>query len=242
MRMKEDHMQNGQLKPGYNIQAGTENGFVTSYALYPNPTDTRTLLPHLKSFRDQFGAYPENLIADKGYSSLENYKQLEESNIKAFIKYQHWDQEKQKRSKKYRYRYWRFQYNAEQDCMVCPEGEKLQFKGEHSRKYRSGRIDYYRTYEGKTCMQCSVRNKCTTSENRTVQINLERLRLNQRAREQLETPEGRQLYRRRKFEIETVFGQIKGNQQFRRFHGWGLSAASRDWGIHMIGYNIRRLM
>jgi hypothetical protein len=27
MRMKEDHMLNGQLKPGYNMQVGTENGF-----------------------------------------------------------------------------------------------------------------------------------------------------------------------------------------------------------------------
>jgi hypothetical protein len=24
MRMKEDHMRNGQLKPGYNVQIGTE--------------------------------------------------------------------------------------------------------------------------------------------------------------------------------------------------------------------------
>ena len=27
MRMKEDHMGNGQLKPAYNVQLGTENGF-----------------------------------------------------------------------------------------------------------------------------------------------------------------------------------------------------------------------
>ena len=28
MRMKEDHMRNGQLKPGYNVQMGTENQFI----------------------------------------------------------------------------------------------------------------------------------------------------------------------------------------------------------------------
>ena len=31
MRMKEDAMLNGQLKPGYNIQVGTENNFVIGY-------------------------------------------------------------------------------------------------------------------------------------------------------------------------------------------------------------------
>lgn len=45
MRMKEDHMLNGQLKPGYNIQLATENQFALAYDCYPNPTDTRTFYP-----------------------------------------------------------------------------------------------------------------------------------------------------------------------------------------------------
>ncbi|UKI56119.1 MAG: hypothetical protein L6V90_02765 [Treponema succinifaciens] len=46
--MKEDHMLNGQLKPGYNIQVGTENNFVIGYDVFANPTDTRTFIPHLE--------------------------------------------------------------------------------------------------------------------------------------------------------------------------------------------------
>ncbi|HEM3636818.1 TPA: transposase, partial [Streptococcus suis] len=42
MRMKEDHMKNGQLKPGYNLQVGTNSQFALAYGLFPNPTDTRT--------------------------------------------------------------------------------------------------------------------------------------------------------------------------------------------------------
>lgn len=42
MRLKEDHMKNGQLKPGYNLQIATENQFVLHYDVFPNPTDTRT--------------------------------------------------------------------------------------------------------------------------------------------------------------------------------------------------------
>lgn len=45
MRMKEDHMKNGQTKPGYNLQIGTENQFLVDFALYPNPTDTLTMIP-----------------------------------------------------------------------------------------------------------------------------------------------------------------------------------------------------
>src|SRR5699024_11821021 len=39
MHMKEDHMKNGQLKPGYNIQVATTDQYVVDFALYPNPTD-----------------------------------------------------------------------------------------------------------------------------------------------------------------------------------------------------------
>ena len=48
MRMKEDHMLNGQLKPGYNIQVGTENNFVIGYDVFPNPTDTRNNVAGIK--------------------------------------------------------------------------------------------------------------------------------------------------------------------------------------------------
>ena len=45
MRMKEDAMRNGQTKPGYNLQTGTENQFIIDFRLFPNPTDTLTLIP-----------------------------------------------------------------------------------------------------------------------------------------------------------------------------------------------------
>ena len=45
--MKEDAMRNGQTKPGYNLQIGTENQFITDFALFPNPTDTPVSYTHL---------------------------------------------------------------------------------------------------------------------------------------------------------------------------------------------------
>lgn len=50
MRMKEDHMLNGQLKPGYNVQISTEEQYVLNYTLHPNPTDTLTLPAHIEDF------------------------------------------------------------------------------------------------------------------------------------------------------------------------------------------------
>ncbi|MFP9084404.1 IS1182 family transposase, partial [Enterococcus faecalis] len=42
MRVKEDPMKNGQLKPAYNLQIATCNQFVLGYDVFQNPTDTKT--------------------------------------------------------------------------------------------------------------------------------------------------------------------------------------------------------
>ena len=33
MHMKDDHMRNGQLKPGYNVQFAVNSGFITGIGL-----------------------------------------------------------------------------------------------------------------------------------------------------------------------------------------------------------------
>ena len=81
MRMKEDHMLNGQIKPAYNTQISTENQIIVHYTIHQNPTDTKTLKPHLENFEQTFGKKAlqelEEITADAGYGSEENYDYLE---------------------------------------------------------------------------------------------------------------------------------------------------------------------
>ena len=87
MRMKEDHMRNGQLKPGYNVQVGTENQFIVGYSLHQRPTDTRCLIPHLEKVKAFLGELPKTVIADAGYGGEENYACLEQEEREALVKY-----------------------------------------------------------------------------------------------------------------------------------------------------------
>ena len=100
MRMKEDAMLNGQLKPGYNIQVGTENNFVIGYDVFPNPTDTRTFIPHLENVMERLGCKFKTVIADAGYGSEENYDYLEEKEITGAIKYSTYEKETKRSFKK----------------------------------------------------------------------------------------------------------------------------------------------
>ena len=58
MRMKEDAMNNGQTKPGYNLQIATENQFLVDFGLFPNPGDTLTMPLFLTSFQRRYGRFP----------------------------------------------------------------------------------------------------------------------------------------------------------------------------------------
>lgn len=51
MHMKEDHMRNGQLKPGYNIQIGVESEYIVGVGSFSNRNDVGTLIPFLNRIR-----------------------------------------------------------------------------------------------------------------------------------------------------------------------------------------------
>ena len=126
MRMKEDHMRNGQLKPGYNVQITTNNQIITNYDPFANPTDTLTLPSHIESFKQLYGEAPETVTADSGYGSEQNYEYLEENNCTAYVKYNYFHQEQQgKRLKKYPFAVEHLYYNQEQDYYVCPMGQHM---------------------------------------------------------------------------------------------------------------------
>lgn len=94
MRMKEDHMLNGQLKPAYNLQISTNNQFILHYTTHQTPGDTKTLIPHLESFQSAYQKLPEELVADAGYGSQENYLFLDQKGVTPYVKYNYFDKDR----------------------------------------------------------------------------------------------------------------------------------------------------
>jgi len=87
MRMKEDAMLNGQLKPGYNVQISTENQFITNFGIYQRPADTLTMISYLESFKARYGVQSDEIVADSGYGSEENYGYMFLNGMIPYVKY-----------------------------------------------------------------------------------------------------------------------------------------------------------
>ncbi|KOP64664.1 transposase [Bacillus sp. FJAT-18019] len=239
MRMKEDHMRNGQLKPGYNLQIGTENQFIVGYSLHQRPTDTRTLKPHLEKVKAQLGRLPGTVIADAGYGSEENYAYLEEKQVMAVVKYGTYHKEKSKAWQKDISKVDNWRYDETTDTWTCAAGQKLTFFRESQERTESGYEIHKRHYRTTSCVDCPLKSSCTKATgNREVQVSLAYYRYKKQIREKLASEEGYNLSVRRMHEPESVFGQIKNNRGFRRFLLRGLSKVSLEVGWLCLAHNL----
>jgi hypothetical protein len=211
MRMKEDHMRNGQLKAGYNVQITTNNQIITNYDIFANPTDTLTLPAHLESFKQLYGEAPETVTADSGYGSEQNYEYLEENNCTAYVKYNHFHREqKGNRIKKYPFAVEHLYYNQQQDYYVCPMGQHMNNIGTFKRNNDNGFEQTISRYQAKNCEGCPLRGVCHKAKgNRIIEVNHNLNKHKQKAREKLISEEGIEHRKQPAADVEAVFGNIK---------------------------------
>jgi len=241
MRMKEDHMLNGQLKPGYNLQLSTSDQFIVNYSLHQNPTDTLTLIPHLEQYNDLYGTCPALVCADSGYGSEENYQYLEEQQIDGYVKFNYFHKEQTKKWKEDPFKADNLHYNESNDTMTCPMGQQMNNIGDRERTTASGFKQQYSRYQAKSCEGCPLRSSCHKAQgNRIVEINHELRRFKNKAREKLLSEQGKKHRSKRPADVEAVFGAIKHNKGFRRFNLRGLDKVAIETGLLAIAHNLAK--
>lgn len=242
MRMKEDHMKNGQLKPAYNVQMSSNNQFLTHYSIHPNPTDTLTLKPHLETFFQQYRSLPDQITTDAGYGSEENYTYLEEKEIEAFVKYNYFHKESQASFQKKRpFHPNSLYYNEAEDVFICPMGQRMRNIGSFKKKTQSGFEQTLTKYQAQNCRGCPLHTSCHKAKaNRIIEVNHALNRHRKLARERLTSKKGIEKRKNRPQEIEAVFGILKQNHGFRRLSLRGKTKVEIEVGLHALAHNFRK--
>jgi transposase len=241
MRMKEDHMMNGQLKPAYNIQISTENQIITHYSTHQKSTDFTTLEPHLNGFKTQYGKQSKVIVADAGYGSEENYQILKNEQVESFIPYNMYRIEQTRKHKKNLFHPQNLFYNKEKDFFVCPMGQRMSKIFIKNSKTTTGFGQQHSVYQAINCNGCPMRGQCFKAQtNRRIEINhnLEALKL--KARTNLESEFGKEIYTKRCIEPEPVFGNIKQNKGFKRFTMNKLPKINIEFGLIAIAHNFSK--
>ena len=243
MRMKEDAMNNGQTKPGYNLQISAENQFITDFALFHNRTDTLTLIPFFNSFLDRYGHLPLVAVADSGYGSEENYRFMDDAGMDAYVKYNRFHLEQRPRYKPNPFHHDNFHYNADRDYYVCPMGQHMIRVGTSHSKTASGYRSENARYQAQNCKGCPLRCRCykAKGDRRTIEVNHRLNQYKRKARELLTSEDGLKHRGRRCIEPEAVFGQMKFNMAYRRFRHFGKDKVSMDFAFFAIAFNIKKM-
>ena len=246
MRMKDDHMKNGQLKAGYNVQIATQNQFIVGYGLYQRPGDTRCFQPFMEKLMASLPTLPQQVVADAGYASEENYlfavgeeKKLQ---FELLAPYNTYLKEKTRKFKKDLSRVDNWTYVEEEDIFICPNNRKVEFKRYSKRKNRMGYEQDLKIYECEDCSDCSLKSFCTKSKgNRQVHWNPLYEEMKAKVKAALDDEQKASLYAKRKVDVESVFGNIKGNLSFTRFLLRGLEKVQTEFGIVAIAHNLLKL-
>lgn len=242
MRMKEDHMKNGQLKPAYNVQISTEEQFITHYGIYQNPTDTRTFIDYLTGFHNRYNKQSKEVVADSGYGSEENYEYLEKEQVEHYVKFNYFHAEQKKAFKTNPYKVENLHYNADGDYFVCPMGQHMDFVAEYKKANTHGYVSTLKKYRAKNCSKCHIRGRCFKGKgNRSIEVNFRLRDYKQKAREALNSDKGLNHRSKRPIEPEAVFGQIKYNKGFNRFKLKGMEGVKLEFALIAIALNISKM-
>jgi transposase len=243
MRMKEDYMGNGQLKPGYNVQISTENQYITNYGIYQKPGDTTTLIDYLESFNRKYHRQSNEIVADSGYGSEQNYDYMLDNKIIPYVKYNyfHMDIRKERKRPSDAYKLTLPYYNSDEDYFVCSMGQHMTYIGNRSRKSETGHVGEYRKYMAQDCSKCPIKGVCTKAKgNRIYEVNLNLMKQKKLVRELLTSERGLEHRSKRPIEPEAVFGQIKYNSGFKRFRLKSIPKVSVEFGLIALAHNLRK--
>lgn len=244
MRQKDDHLRKAQLKPSYNVQLSTEDHWIVNYTIGQEHNDTSALPKHLDDWMRHYSKMPGSITADAGYGSEENYQYLENNKIEAFVKYNYFDRE-QKGKPRNTSEFYKdnLEYNEETDTYTCPAGNPMTFTGTRTNVTKNGFEQTLHRYKAVGCRGCPLRGPCITNDdgrNRVIEVNHNLQRLRHKAKDLLESEEGKE-QRKNRYKVEAVIGNKKHNKNFRRFLLRGLEKTPIEMGILSIAENLTRL-
>jgi len=250
MRLKEDAMRNGQLKPAYNVQHGVDSEYIVWADVSAHPTDTLTLIPFLRKAEEMLGYKYKNIVADAGYESEENYVFIESNGQDAYIKPANYEISK---TKKYRTDIGKFEnmtYDPSRDTYICRNGKELKSTGVRKRKSGSGYVSESTLYTCSDCKGCPFKTKCIKGNNcdtpmdersKTLNISKKKEELRKKNLERILSDHGTLFRINRSIQAEGSFAIVKEDMDFRQYSYRGKASALAQTILIAFAYNFNKL-
>lgn len=242
MHMKEDHMRNSQLKPGYNVQIGVEGEYIVGVDLFSERSDQLTFIPFMNTLKEKLLKSHENIVADAGYESEENYVHLISTGQHSYIKPSTYEMTQKRSFKNQIGRRENMSYNPESDAYICHNQKVLKYIYSTKRKSKSGYESEIKVYECENCSDCPHKTRCTKAQgNKRIQVAVNFAQLRSESQANITSETGKQLRMNRSIQVEGAFGVLKEDYGFRRFLLRGKKNVKTEFILLCFGFNINKL-
>ena len=242
MHMKDDHMRNAQLKPGYNVQIGVDSEYIVAADIFQDRNDVWTLVPFLKHMEKQLGFRYSSVTADSGYESEEAYDYLKEQEQAPYIKPQTYEKWKKRSFKQDISKRENMGYDEVNDTYTCHAGKTLSALYVKKQKSKNGYESEVTVYECTDCSGCPYKDKCTKAKgNKRLYVSKNFISQRQISYENIMSEMGTKYRMNRSIQVEGAFGVLKNDYDFQRFLLRGKTKVKLEILLLCFGYNINKL-
>ena len=226
------------IQPGYNgqIAVDSKEQIIVASQVTRDATDHYQLKPMVEETERNLGQLPEQTSADAGYSSYDNLEYIEEKETDAYIPDNKLESLDEKEDQEKRYDKSNFVYDEDNHRYRCPEGKILTQYTKTNRKGRELTV-----YRGTDCSGCPEKAKCTKAEVRTIMRD-GREPLQEKMREKLRSPRGKEIYQKRSYTVEPVFGNMKWNRAHLIMSLRGKRKVRGEFILMCLTHNIKKII
>jgi len=220
----------------YNTQILSENQIIVSSYISWNPTDFNELIPALDKLQKQYNQKPKEILADKWYSSTENYEYLENKNIDWYIPVFY----EQIKISDYIYHDSEDTY-TDNNWNVFIFKQYMDSKDKNLKRWRQMKWNISKQEDFKVKLYES-KNFNNSWKTKYLSINNDWLKYSQKQKEKLTSDYWKKLYSKRQTDVETVFANIKNNLNFKKFQLRWLNWVNIEWNLITIAHNLKKII
>ncbi len=221
---------------GYNAQIAVDekHGLIISSEVVSENNDLNQFANQVNQANETLENKCEVACADSGYADTDTLEKIDDQKIVVVVPSQR--QASKKEPGQFDKR--RFQYDADRDCYICPEGQILPYR--RTDKWKKNKV--YQSTDKMICRQCHHFGECTKNlKGRQIRrlINEE---MRQKLEAQYERPECQATYSKRKEKVELPFGHIKRNLKLDAFLLRGRDGVNAEFSLLGSSFNIVRMI
>ena len=235
----------GAIAPSYNVQFTTDTaqGLVVGVNVSQASNDAKELALAMDHFKEQYGSYPAQVVADGDFTNHESVIAMHERGIEFFGSFSSRRLRRPKAKGGGTYRAELFTHDAKADQMICPENKRLRFQYFDRHPGRTIRVYIARKEE---CHVCPSRQACCGNSElkqtgRKITVSEDQIPV-RTFDQRMSTPEAKQIYRQRARVAEFPHAGIKSKCGLRQFRCRTKSKVACEVLFAVLTYNLQRYM